>query len=309
MKESAIKFLVKGFTQLSLALLCLCLGTVQAQQYIDPALTGSFSKTLNPSFNALLSAGEGDATVLYRYQWVGLEGAPKSLWFNGNMALGQQGISLGINAKHFKIGVEQSTEVSANFTKRLQISDVEHIGLGVNLGYTRQQGDYSTLDPNDPSFGDVGYGTLLYGLSASLVREDRYYVGVSMPRAIFGSNDSEYVRHFGRDNTYYILGAVIFDLDESLYLRPSFQTSYREYTGLQFDASAMLFFTPKLGIGAGYRQRGDLMGMVEFNLKQLRFGYSYQQNLKNSNLNRYISNSTHELGLSIHWGKQKKNRL
>ncbi|MCY4781717.1 PorP/SprF family type IX secretion system membrane protein [Sphingobacterium sp. UT-1RO-CII-1] len=282
---------------------------VRAQQYIDPALSGSFSKTLNPSFNALLSQGEGDASLLYRHQWVGMEGAPKSIWFNANMALGNQGVVVGVNAKQFKIGVERSTEASANFTKTLRISESEYLGLGVNLGYTQQRGDYSSLDPSDPAFGDMQYGTLLYGLSASLVRPDRYYVGFAMPRAIFGSNDSDYVRQFGRDNTFYVSGAAIFDLDENIYLRPSLLSSYREVTGLQFDASAMIFFTSKFGIGGGYRQRGDLMGHAEFNLKNIRFAYSYQQNLKNSNLNRFISNSTHELGLSIYWGRLWGRRL
>lgn len=295
--------------QTAILLLITLSSIATAQQYIDPALSGSFSKTINPSFNALLAKGEGDASLLYRQQWVGMDGAPKSIWFNSNMALGTQGIALGINAKQFKIGVERSTEVSANFTKTLRISEVEYLGLGVNLGYTQQKGDYSSLDPNDPAFGDMSYGTLLYGLSASLVRPDRYYVGFAMPRAIFGSNDSGYVRQFGRDNTFYVSGAAVFDLDENIYLRPNLLASYREVTGVQLDASAMIFFTPKLGIGAGYRQRGDLMGHAEFNLKNLRFAYSYQQNLKNSALNRYISNSTHELGLSIQWGRRGASRL
>ncbi|MCY4780542.1 PorP/SprF family type IX secretion system membrane protein [Sphingobacterium sp. UT-1RO-CII-1] len=286
-----------------------CSNSSFAQQYIDPALSGSFSKTLNPSFNSLLEQGEGDASLLYRHQWVGMEGAPKSIWFNANMALGSQGIVLGINAKQFKIGVEQSTEASANFTKTLRISESEYLGLGVNLGYTQQRGDYSSLDPSDPAFGDMQYGTLLYGLSASLVRPGRYYVGFAMPRAIFGSNDSDYVRQFGRDNTFYVSAAAIFDLDENIYIRPNLLSSYREVTGLQFDFSALIFFTPNFGIGGGYRQRGDLMGHAEFNLKNIRFAYSYQQNLKNSELNRFISNSTHELGLSIQWGRAGAKRL
>ncbi|KAF5269853.1 hypothetical protein FQR65_LT17914 [Abscondita terminalis] len=233
----------------------LCVSLALGQQYIDPALSGSFGKMLNPSYNALLKGGEGDAALLYRYQ-VG------------------------------RSRVERSTEASANFTKTLQISDEEYVGLGVNLGYTQQRGDYSSLDPGDPAFQTVQYGTLLYGLSASLVRPDKYYVGVSMPRSIFGSKESDYVRQFGRDNTFYVSSGVIFDLDNQMYIRPSLLASYRPVTGVQFDGSAMLFFHEKFGIGAGYRQRGDLMGMAEFNLGRLRIGYSYQQNLKNSDLNR-----------------------
>ncbi|WP_270090707.1 PorP/SprF family type IX secretion system membrane protein [Sphingobacterium sp. SYP-B4668] len=277
---------------------------VSGQQYIDPALSGSFSKMLNPSFNALLNGGEGDAALVYRYQWAGLDGAPKSIWFNGNLGIGQRGIAVGINAKQFRIGVERSTEVSANFTKTLQISDQEYVGLGLNLGYTQQRGDFTSLAPEDPAFQNVQYGTLLYGLSASLVRPDKYYVGLSMPRAIFGSNDSDYVRQFGRDNTFYVSTGMLFDLGSNFHLRPNLLASYREVTGLQFDGSATLFISPKVGIGAGYRQRGDLMGIAEFNIGKLRFAYSYQQNLKNKDLNRYITNSSHELGLSFKFGSR-----
>ncbi|QQT25049.1 MULTISPECIES: PorP/SprF family type IX secretion system membrane protein [Sphingobacterium] len=287
----------------------LCVSLALGQQYIDPALSGSFGKMLNPSYNALLKGGEGDAALLYRYQWAGVDGAPKSIWFNGNIAVGNRGIALGVNFKQFKIGVERSTEASANFTKTLQISDEEYIGLGVNLGYTQQRGDYSSLDPGDPAFQTEQYGTLLYGLSASLVRPDRYYVGVSMPRSIFGSKESNYVRQFGRDNTFYVSSGVIFDLDNQMYIRPSLLASYRPVTGVQFDGTVMLFFHEKFGIGGGYRQRGDLMGMAEFNLGRLRVAYSYQQNLKNSDLNRYIANSTHELGLSVRFGNQSRSRL
>lgn len=287
----------------------LCVSLALGQQYIDPALSGSFGKMLNPSYNALLKGGEGDAALLYRYQWAGVDGAPRSIWFNGNIAIGNRGIALGVNFKQFKIGVERSTEASANFTKTLQISDEEYVGLGVNLGYTQQRGDYSSLDPGDPAFQTVQYGTLLYGLSASLVRPDKYYVGISMPRSIFGSKESDYVRQFGRDNTFYVSSGVIFDLDNQMYIRPSLLASYRPVTGVQFDGTVMLFFHEKFGIGAGYRQRGDLMGMAEFNLGRLRIGYSYQQNLKNSVLNRYIANSTHELGLSVRFGNQSRSRL
>ncbi|WP_270090556.1 PorP/SprF family type IX secretion system membrane protein [Sphingobacterium sp. SYP-B4668] len=282
---------------------------LKAQQYIDPALSGSFGKMLNPSFNALLQGGEGDAALVYRYQWAGLDGAPKSVWFNGNLGVGQRGISLGVNVKQFRIGVERSTEASANFTKTLQISESEYVGLGLNLGYTQQRGDYSSLDPADPAFQNVQYGTLLYGLSASLVHPERYYVGISMPRAVFGSNESDYVRQFGRDNTFYISGGALFETKNGFHIRPNLLVSYREVTGVQFDGSAMFFFSQKIGIGVGYRQRGDLMGMAEFNLGKLRFAYSYQQNLKNKDLNRYITNSTHELGVSVKFGKRTFSML
>lgn len=279
------------------------------QQYIDPALSGSFGSVLNPSYNALLQKGEGEATLLHRRQWAGIEGSPKSIWFNGNIGIGNRGIVAGVNLKQFRFGVERSTEVSASFTKTLQISESEYLGLGVNLGYAQQQGDYMSLDPSDPAFQNVQFGTPIYGLSATLIRPDKYYVGLSMPRAVFGANDSEYVQQFGHDNNYYVTSAAIFDLGEGLYVRPNLLVSYRKVTGLQFDGSAMLFFHEKFGLGTGFRQRGDLIGMAEFNLGKMRIAYSYQQNLKNRNLNRYITNSSHELGLSIVFGSSKRSKL
>ncbi|SUJ24262.1 Bacteroidetes-specific putative membrane protein [Sphingobacterium spiritivorum] len=288
---------------LSVSALLLFSNLSSGQQYIDPALSGSFGKVLNTSANVLLDKGEGDAMMVYRYQWAGLEGSPKSLWFSGNIGVGNAGIIMGINAKQFRIGVERNTEISASFTKRLQVSESEYLGLGVNLGYTHQQGDFNPLDPGDPAFQNVQYGTLLYGLSATLISPNRYYIGFSMPKAIFGAKDSQYVRQFGRDNTFYLSGGFIIPLNDGFQLRPNLLISYREVTGLLFDASAMFYVHPKIGIGAGYRQRGDLMGMAEFNLGKLRIGYSYQQNLKNKDLNRYITNSTHELGIAIRFGK------
>ncbi|QQT26458.1 PorP/SprF family type IX secretion system membrane protein [Sphingobacterium spiritivorum] len=288
---------------LTVVTILLFINLSSGQQYIDPALFGSFGKVLNPSNNVLLEKGEGDAMMLYRYQWVGFEGAPKSLWFSGNIGVGNAGVIMGINAKQSRIGVERNSEMSASFTKRLQISESEYIGLGANLGYTHQQGNFNPLDPGDPAFQNVQYGTLLYGLSATLISPDRYYFGFSMPKAIFGAKDSQYVRQFGKDNTFYLSGGLIIALNEGFQLRPNLLVSYREVTGLLFDASAMFYVDTKIGLGAGYRQRGDLMGMAEFNLGKLRIGYSYQQNLKNKDLNRYITNSTHELGIAIRFGK------
>ncbi|WP_293915273.1 MULTISPECIES: PorP/SprF family type IX secretion system membrane protein [unclassified Sphingobacterium] len=288
---------------LTVVTILLFINLSSGQQYIDPALFGSFGKVLNPSNNVLLEKGEGDAMMLYRYQWVGFEGAPKSLWFSGNIGVGNAGVIMGINAKQSRIGVERNSEMSASFTKRLQISESEYIGLGANLGYTHQQGNFNPLDPGDPAFQNVQYGTLLYGLSATLISPDRYYIGFSMPKAIFGAKDSQYVRQFGKDNTFYLSGGLIIALNGGFQLRPNLLISYREVTGLLFDASAMFYVHPKIGIGAGYRQRGDLMGMAEFNVGKLRIGYSYQQNLKNKDLNRYITNSTHELGIAIRFGK------
>ncbi|KAF5273170.1 hypothetical protein FQR65_LT17212 [Abscondita terminalis] len=160
---------------------------------ISTRLSVVVATVLNPSNNVLLDKGEGDVMMVYRYQWAGLEGSPKSLWFTGNIGVGNAGIITGINAKQFRIGVERNTEVSSQLHQkvtnlRIRISRI----LGVNLGYTHQQGDFNPLDPADPAFKNVQYGTLLYGLSATLVSQTGYYVGFSMPKAIFGAKDAQY---------------------------------------------------------------------------------------------------------------------
>jgi len=281
--------------------------SLSAQEFIDPALQHSFNKNINYSLSlqGLHEGAQGEADLLYRYQWVGLEGAPKSIWFNAVMPLQKIAATAGINVRQFTIAVEKSQEINAHFNKSIRISDQDYLGLGLNVGWLQKQGDYAGLDPLDPAFKDnLRESSMTYGMSTSLISPERYYVGISIPRFIAANDDSDYVRQFGKGKLVYVTSAFVFALGEEFYLKPTVLGTYREYTGLQVDASVMAFFTKKLGLGLGFRQRGDFTAAAEFNLHKFRFAYSFQKSLKNKDLNRYIANNTHELGVALRFGNQ-----
>src|SRR5690606_11538359 len=80
---------------------------------------------LRNSFNGSLSTMDlgGSFSVLGRSQWVGVEGAPKSVWANGNVGFRNALLSVGLDAKHAAMGVSKETEFSGYVAKAVRITE------------------------------------------------------------------------------------------------------------------------------------------------------------------------------------------
>lgn len=257
---------------------------------------------LRNSFNSSLSTMDerGNFGLLGRTQWVGVDGAPQSLWATGHGVVSKLGLAIGGDVKHASLGVVKESEVTAYAAKGVRLSDKEYLSLSMGGGLLFYDGNYSRLDGTDGAFReDVKETAGVLSVSTSYYKKDSYYVGISMPR--FSLNRSKEHEYEFR-NIYYITAGALFHLDQTFALRPSLLVSHMDDMSPRYDVSALLFMGHKIGVGMGVQNQGDLSGLLQLNFGNVGIGYSYQFSPNSHTLNQRISNNTHEIGFRYRVG-------
>lgn len=280
-------------------------GDVNAQTvFLNHSQYGNFAGAVNPSLSLLTP--KGSLSFVGRQQWVGMEGAPSAYLGNGYIGFERLGATAGIQIRQDKIGVDSHSEVSLSFSKSIRIAEHDYIGMSMSAGLVHFSSQFSSLDPMDPNFrDDIRESDALIGIGAVIYRPEVYYVGVSLPRLTNGGVGAFGDTRYNFENQYFLTAGYLWGFGESMHLRPSILMAYANSTGVEFNASAMVFAKQIFGLGVGMRNQGDLSGLLRLNFSGLGIGYSYQVNTRNQPLNRQINNSTHEVGLSyVFGGKQ-----
>ena len=289
--------------KLLVAALLLVTIKAEAQRGMSYTQYAASPTALNPATS--LMRGNGEITVIGRRQWVGMEGAPTAFWGTAHFGMDRIGSTMGLNIRNERMAVENYFEASAFFAKSVRISEREYLGLSLNAGVGYLNGNFSSLDPNDPAFrDDVRETDLLTGFGVVVYSPERYYVGLSLPRLMLSTLGVGGVKQYDFRNQYYLMGGVLVGLGPDFHLKPSFLVSYAGSHRPQWDVGAMAFVKRVFGVGLNVRTYGELAGMAQFSFAGLGLGYSYQFNTRNEPLNRHINNTTHEVGIRYRFGDQ-----
>ncbi|QLE00573.1 type IX secretion system membrane protein PorP/SprF [Galbibacter sp. BG1] len=270
----------------------------------DPAYTQYMYNlsVVNPAY-ATGDAGILNTGALYRSQWVGAEGAPKTGTFFIHTPISQR-IQVGGTIVHDEIGDGWINEdnIYANFAYILQLGYDSYLSLGINAGVTLfstrfndiqlNSGDFST----DPAFAEnisetypnIGAGAFLYG--------DKYYVGLSAPNFLNNKHleEQDGINSLGSEEIHvFFTGGYVFDISQNVKFKPSFMSRFVSGAPLSIDLSANFLFNEMFEGGLSYRLDDAVSAM--FNVKvtpNLRLGYAYDYTT--SNLGNFNS-GTHEV--------------
>lgn len=256
---------------------------------------------------------------LYRSQWVGLDGAPKTQSFSIHSPIGNN-VSLGLNVVNDNIFITNETYVDLDFSYTIHTSEVGKLNLGLkggghlldvdsNRAYTGafEQGDVNAEINIDKKFSpQVGFGAFYY--------TDKFYAGLSVPNLLEtkhfdlsnNSNLSSSVLSKERIHYYFITGYV-FDLGDELQFKPSILAKAVVGSPLEVDASANFLLFDKLTLGAAYRWSAALSGLVGFQISdQLMLGFAYDR--ETTDLEQY-NNGSYEFFLRYELFKRNKRML
>jgi type IX secretion system PorP/SprF family membrane protein len=272
---------------------------------------------------------------IYRHQWAGLDGAPRTANISIHTPFRRDQYAVGLTISNDKLGLSNNFTVTPAFAYRIKLNSSGLrlcFGIQASFAYFYQNNSKAqTVTTGDNAFQvneslfvpNVGFGVYLYA--------KRYFVGISaphlMPSGLNGTktNVVSYNADVARVYDYYVLTAgYVFGKDASVVkFRPTILVKWQQ--GLpknvpQFDASLALLFIDRLWIGASYRTGGDLKGLAtadsykypgqsivafaQFKITpQLQLGYAYDAEL--SSLRHYTS-GTHEIMLGYDFWFNKK---
>lgn len=289
----------KAIVKLCLGLILACgIHTVQAQQ--DPQYTQYMYNTIqvNPAYAG--SRGVMSVFGLYRTQWVGLEGAPKTAAFSVNTPLGDSKLGLGVSFLNDRLGAMDENNISIDLSYTIDVSESYKLGFGVKGTANLLNVDYTKLNrynPNDPMFATNVENQFSPNIGAGLyVYSEKTYFGFSVPNFLESDryDDNEYAT-MKQKMTYYFIGGHVFDLSPSLKFKPAFLAKAVSGAPLQVDLTANFMINEKFVIGGAYRWDAAFSGLVGFQISDGLFvGYSYDA--ETTKLANYNSGS-HEVFL------------
>lgn len=285
------------------ALVSIMLMSLQSIAQQDPQFTQYMynMSVINPAYatanEAILNLGG-----LYRTQWVGLEGAPKTGTFFAHTPINRN-IEVGISFTNDNIGdIVQENNIYADFAYVLPMGLEGKLSLGLKAGFTLfdtnfdglnlQSGNVSTdiaFNENiNKTFPNLGIGAFYF--------TDTYYIGLSAPNMLNTKHleVENGIRTTGVQSVhYYVTGGYVFNINQNLKLKPAFMAKSVSGAPLALDITANVLINEKLEAGLGYRLDDAISGLVGFRISpELKIGYAYD--FTTNNLGSYNSGS-HEL--------------
>lgn len=252
------------------------------------------------------------ADLLYRNQWVNIEGAPQTYSVSLHSPLNNPHLALGAYVCSDKIGPLNYTSGMATFAYRI-IFPKGKLSFGLQGGIKNNGivmskiNSYSQQDPlmysniEKKIVPDANFGVYYY--------TDRFYAGLSSLHLL--QNQSQMVTDSSGNTQftkllahfYGMTGAAI-PLGENVVFRPSLLAKYVNDAPPQFDINASFLFANTLWLGASYRTEKAVSLITEVNINQnIRIGYSYDMWL--NELKTYNKGS-HEFRISFDLNVQKR---
>jgi type IX secretion system PorP/SprF family membrane protein len=255
---------------------------------------------INPAYAG--STGYGSIFSMYRAQWIGLEGAPRTLNLAYHQPIENSRIGVGFNMLHDQIGPTNTTFAAVDVSYTIVFANESRLAFGLRAAgelFAIDNQKLKNYNPEDPFLQqnminqfspNVGVGLYYY--------TDNTYVGLSVPRLLetrfvdaIAFSETKRKQHF-----YFVAGKV-YDLSYNLKIKPAIVTKVVAGAPLQLDLTTNFLYNERLTFGLAYRWSAALSALVGFKVSdRLSIGYGYDR--ETTRLANFNSGS-HELFLQF----------
>lgn len=238
---------------------------------------------INPAYSG--SRDVLSTTACYRYQWVDVPGAPRTLTLSAHTPLRNERVALGLYVYNDEVGPLGDWGVITNYAYHLPVGEEMFLSFGLDFGIHKMSIDWSEANPADEDdymIGNSEDGKIKPDANFGLYfYSEQFFVGVSSKHLFENSMTVDDVsgtytfkslaRHF------YLTGGVALPLGDFMVFKPSALLKYTVNAPINVDISTSFLFSKWFWLGASYRtQRNALVFFTEINLgSSLRLGYSY----------------------------------
>lgn len=262
---------------------------------------------INPGYAG--TKGVLSATLVYRNQWLGMDGAPTTQTLSVHSPLKSKRISLGMYLFNDKIGAMRLMGVMTSYAYAIHFGK-STLSMGLQAGFSNYRFDYQQLkiyDSGDSKFlndeklfvPDFNFGLYYYS--------NKYYLGATIDHMleskVFLPKNKQNV--FGLVRHYKIMGGYAFVLRKKIIIKPSFLLNYVPSVPVNLDINTNIYFYKKLGVGFSFRTSNALVFLLEYQIDDnFYLGYSYDYSLGELG---GIQSGSHEImvGYDINLFKEK----
>ena len=248
--------------------------------------------------------------LLYRKQWVDIQGAPSTFTFSGHSPVGKN-VGAGLSVIADEIGPVKEQNVYGDFSYTLNLGGEHKLALGLKAGATFQKiGLNSEIAPTLPDLNDDGFredtNNVFFNIGTGIFYyTDKYYVALSVPNMMKANYlDFNGVKYGTETQHYFLTGGYVFDLTPNLKFKPFAMLKSAFNSPSSLDVSANFLFNERFEIGGTYRVDDSFGAMVNFAVTpSLRIGYAYDNIISELNT---VSPSSHEIILLFDLNFPKK---
>jgi len=299
--------MIKNIKKIFTIITMLSVFGVAAQQ--DPQYTQYMYNTLSVNSAYAGSLGHLAITGIYRTQWVGLEGAPKTQSFTLDTPIAKN-VGLGLSVVSEEIGPTEEQYVDANFSYTIQSGQTHKLSFGIKGGGRVINIDWTKGSHRDPDvqFRENISNKFLPVVGAGLYwHGERDYIGVAIPN--FMTRERYDYDDIADDLVnermhVYLIGGIVFDLSAHTKFKPAVLVKYVAGAPLIADFSANFMFNNAFTLGASYRTGDSVSAMASLQITP-QFLVAYAYDYTTTELQTYNS-GTHEIMLRFELVSRKK---
>lgn len=291
-----------------IVLLVLCGLAVYAQQ--DPMYNQYLFNAYTINAAEAGTRNYGTASMLYRWQWVGVEGAPNTGSFGVETGFGK-GWGLGVNVVDDRIGPTSNQTINLATAYHISLTEKVRLSAGVGLVGNIQRISMSKLinltDLDDPTLTNnisnfnpnVGGGLLLY--------TDRWFVGASIPRFKEYKLTGDQLVSIDQLRHTFIYAGKVFDVAPNVKLKPSVLTKMVTGSPVEFDLNGVVSLYNIVDLGVNWRTGDGFGALVGLTIKErLVLNYAYEFPVTEI---RFGSMQTHEVGMRYRFGQSNFSKI
>lgn len=288
------------------------INSVSAQQ--DPMFTQYMHNpvSINPAYAG--SRGTLNVMAMHRQQWVGIDGAPKTLALSVNSPFLGYNVGIGFSLIHDELGPTKQTGIYGDYAYQLKVTEGLKLAFGLKGGVNiydvnlinligAENDEHVLLNGVRKSYlPNVGIGSYLYS--------NRFYLGFSIPKMLQNSlseqNNNLNVLNREERHIFLTTGLVI-DVSDDVRFKPSAILRMVNGAPLSVELSAAFLLRDRFWFGGMYRLEESIGALVKFDLtNQLSLGYAFD--LTQSRLGNF-NQGTHEVFVSYDFAFKNRKML
>ena len=291
---------------------------------------------LNPALSGI--ENYTDVKLSARDQWIGLNGAPRTVYFSIHGPIGKKDYKstatsfdmegenprgrsywedytasdphhgIGFSVISDRTGLYQHVTADVSYAYHIGISAQTNIALGFSGGFAQVSYDRSKatpVDPNDPALSNGDIHRIVPDLNAGIwVYSADYFIGFAAQQVLPQNIEFGGTSGFKLIPHYFISTGYRFLLTDDINALPSIMIKCipDAPNKTQFDVNLKMQYRDQVWVGCSYRLEDGYAAMVGMKVgKNFNVGYSYD--FTTTDLNT-VSRGTHEIILGFLLGNR-----
>ena len=274
-----------------------------------------FNKFNLSIFNPAYVGVDGSAiNINSRAQWLGIEDGPLTNYLIIHLPE-KKNASLGFTIQNDRVFVENKSQVTVDYSYKLQLSNDSYLSLGLKAGGRFFNVDFNNIprifsEPNQSISAPGNYFSPIFGAGISYISK-KGFLGVAVPGLLnsTGLNKNQDWELTSRDYTYvHLSGGFYLNLSDKFSVNPSLIYRSNPRQPDLFNSIIEMDYNDRFSLGSVFTNNSTMAFFFKLKSKKgFHIGYGYE--FSSASDMQAIKNSTHELMLRVDLKSKKKSEV